>query len=95
MKLMRILDDESVEQVDELYLDGYFIDDQTLEGLSIKLTLNQEGKLIATADWPIGLDPVYWSDKAVDYAMKSDGLSTDPELIVYDDGFVLFETGQD
>ena len=94
MKLMRILDDESVEQIDELYLDGYSFGDRMLEGLSVKFTLNQEGKLEATADWPKGMDPEYWSQKAIDFAMEYDCFSTDADLS-NDDGFIFLETGQD
>lgn len=94
MKLMRILDDESVEQTDELYLDGYSFGDRMLEGLPVKFTLNQEGKLTASADWPKGMDSAYWEERAVQFAMEQDCFSTGSDLSS-DDGFILFETGQD
>lgn len=94
MKLMRILADDEVEPTDELYLDGYSFGDRMLEGLPVKFTLNQEGKLEATADWPKGMDPEYWSQQAIDFAMEHDCFSTDAELS-HDDGFILLETGQD
>lgn len=94
MKLMKILDDESVTPVDALYLDGYSFGDRMLEGLSVKFTLNQEGKLEASANWPKGVDANYWSERAIEYAMETDTLSSEP-YTMEDDGFILLETGQD
>ena len=88
MKLMRILDDESVEQTDELFLDGYSFGDRTLEGLPVKFTLNQENELVATADWPKGTQSTYWSLRAVEFALSHDCFCTGSDLSD-DSGFLL------
>jgi hypothetical protein len=95
MKLKRILDDFLYEEVDELYLDGYSFGDRLLEGLLIKVTLNDEGtELQITADWPKGIDPEYWVPQALSYIRDVDNLYTDPDL-EEENGFIDFEIRSD
>jgi hypothetical protein len=93
MKLMKILDDESVVPTEALYLDGYSFGDRMLEGLSVKFTI-VDGNLVATANWPEWLDANYWKEQAVQYALDADTFSSTADNSG-DDGFILFETGQD
>jgi hypothetical protein len=93
MKLMKILDNESVVPVSCLYLNGYSFGDRILEDLVVKLTI-VDGKLTAHADWPKGLDADYWAERAVEFAMDMDVFSS-TKALDNDDGFILFESGQD
>jgi hypothetical protein len=95
MKLMKIIDDSTYEEVDELYLDGYGFGDRLLEGLVVKVTLNDEAtELQITADWPKGIDPEYWVSQALSHIRDIDNLSTSPDLD-NDDGFIDFEITSD
>lgn len=94
MKLMKILEDESVVETDALYLDGYGFGDRMLEGLVVKLTLNKDRRVVANANWPKGLDPDYWQERAISHAMEQDTFSTSP-MLEDDAGFMLPEHGQD
>jgi len=95
MKLKKIIDDSTYEEVDELYLDGYGFGDRLLEGLVVKVTLNDEGtELQITADWPKGIDSEYWIPQALSHLKDIDNLSTSPDLDD-DDGFIDFECTSD
>lgn len=90
MKLMAYRLDSDADEtyaVDALYLDGYMIGDTILEGLPIKIELDETGDLKITADWPKGLNVAFWTKQAKDYAREADMLSTTPEL-KDDDGFI-------
>lgn len=95
MKLMQIIDDTTYEEVDELWLDGYSFGDRLLEGLPVKVTLDETGtQLQITADWPKGIASEYWTSMALSYIRDIDNLSIDSNLID-DNGFIDYELTSD
>jgi len=98
MKLMKILDEDTVVETDVLYCDGYNFGDRILEGLPVSITVNQEGNLQVHAEWPKGLDSEYWEEKALTYitdmAEREEGFSSTPDF-EDDDGYILFDEDQD
>lgn len=77
-------DDDHLEEVEELWMDGYQVGERQLEGLPIKITI-EDGALTCTADWPKGLDADYWAKRAAEVARHHDVFSTDASL-TNDDG---------
>jgi hypothetical protein len=95
MKLMKIIDDETYEEVKELWLDGYDFGERLLEGLPVKVTLNPEGtQLQISASWPKGMDSEYWTRRALGHLRDTDNLSTVAHPM-NDDGFIDFEITSD
>lgn len=98
MKLMKIVDESTVVETDALYCDGYSFGDRMLEGLPVEITVNQEGNLQISADWPKGLDAEYWKEKALRYVMdmtkQEDNFSTSPTC-EDDNGYILFDKAGD
>lgn len=98
MKLMKIVDEDVVVETDALYCDGYSFGDQMLEGLPVKITVNQEGNLQISADWPKGLDAEYWNKTALrcvmNMAEREDTFST-TSTFEDDDGYIIFDKAGD
>lgn len=83
-------DDDHLEAVDALYFDGYHIGERLLEGLPIKVTLDDAGGLQCTADWPKGLEKAHWSARAAEFAAEYDCFSVDEHLLD-DDGVIMVD----
>lgn len=89
MKLMAYDENDNTREVNELWFDGYEIGERQLEGLPIKVTLNESG-IQASADWPKGVDAKHWTSVAIDFAQDHDVFATTMEL-ADDDGFIDHE----
>ncbi len=90
MKLMAYVTQEGDEnqEVDALWFDGYLIGERRLEGLPIKVMVNHlADELVIEANWPKGMDAVYWTAQAKEFALQHDCFSTTEELD-NDDGYL-------
>lgn len=87
MKLKAYDEHDNIHDADALYFDGYCIGERMLEDLPIKIEIQPNGDLQASADWPKGVDAQHWTEVAVRFARQHDVFSTTPELD-NDDGFI-------
>jgi len=95
MKLMKIIDDETFVETDQLWIDGYDVGDRLLEGLPIKITLSDDKQsLQVTAEWPNGIDVGYWTEMTLSHIKDADCFSLTAEL-ADDAGFIDFEITSD
>lgn len=94
MQFWKITDDEKVVPVDALYFDGYDIAERVLEGMVIKVTL-QDGKPQLAAKWLHGVDTHYYTLVAnrylKDMAIQECEFSTTPDL-QDDSGFITLDS---
>lgn len=88
MKLAAYDEHDRLHDVDALYFDGYHIAERLLEGLPIRISLDAGGNLVASADWPRGVDGAHWAREAVEFARDHDVFSTTPAM-KDDDGVIL------
>lgn len=97
LRLMAYFDDthgESIKEVNALYFDGYRVSEKILEGLPIKVTI-ENGKLVVSADWPSWVNSEHMISDALEYITSTaipmvDDFSTTPELDNAD-GFIKQE----
>lgn len=92
MKLMAFTNAEGTDAapVSALYFDGYRIAERLLEGLPIKVEV-ENGEFKISADWPAGADVQHYTAGALKFLRFAGNLgeefSTTPELD-NDDGFI-------
>jgi len=97
MKIIKILDEDTVIETDVLYCNKYKFGDQIPKGFPVKITLNQEGELEVSADWPEAFNPEYLKEKALRYVIEmielGETFSTMPDSEEEDGYIILNEVG--